>query len=471
MKRIIAALAAALMLVSVFGILNVHAAGGHSCLDFIYLLNEEKEVVESIPSSKRKLGNIGNTVLASGAKYLRFQGWHSEDIEIEDIGYSLNAEPVVWGFAWLDEKLVANKAATLHDYPMRYSVDIPLTVGEDFEVELWYKLEDGEEDTFEASFLFTYSNMPSGGRIVSVSGGDYKYVDGEIAPKGKKIEVIGADPAAKDWIGIFHAEGLDETAPAVSADNFTGWKAVVDSESIDFSAEKLKQDGAEDLDKGSYVVALLKDGGYDLISFQIISLKPLAEDKYHFDTVSVQDVEPVYETSERDLGDVTADFKDGHENIFLYGWAASDNEIQSIVYRYEDGREGESVGKARTDAATAAGTVFAMCIDILVPIYEGDMTFDLLVKYTDGEESLIDTFTYICGDDVTVRTPVPTEVPEETAAPTEVPEETAAPEAPTEAPEATPEAKPSKKGCGGIVSGSAAMIVLAGAMLIVKKKH
>ncbi|MBR5059725.1 MAG: hypothetical protein IKX06_03020 [Clostridia bacterium] len=480
MKRVVAVFVAALMIVSLFGALGVHAAGGLSCLDFIYLLDAEKEIVETIPSAKRNLGNISNTVQAVGAKYLRLQGWHSEDVEVADIGYSLDGEAVVWGFAWLDEKLVANKVATGHEYPMRYSVDIPLTIGEDFEIELWYKLVDGEEDTFESTFVFKFSNMPTGDKFINVPDGNYKFVDSEIAPKGKTISVVGADPAAKDWIGIFHAEGLDPKDPEVDEDSFTGWKTVVESNSIDFSAEMLRQDGSEDLVPGGYVIALLKDNSYDVISFQIININAPAADIRHFDVVAVKDVEPAYDTNERDLGNITAEFKDGHDSIYLYGWAASDKEIKSIAYRYEDGREDEFVGKSRPDASTAAGTLYAMCIDVLVPIVEGDMTFDLLVKYADGTESLIDSFEYVCGDDVPVKTAAPTETPEETAAPeeTDAPEETAAPEEPTEeipeatdAPEETKKPDSGKKGCGGIVSGSAAMLLLAGAMLIVRKKH
>ena len=370
---------------------------------------------------------------------------------------------------------------------MRYSVDIPLTVGEDFEVELWYKLKDGEEDTFEANFVFTYSNKPAGDRFLSVAGGTYKFVDGDISPKDHKIEIIGADPAAKDWIGIFHAEGLDATDPEVDEENFTGWKAVVDGSSIDFNAAKFRQDGADDLLPGGYVVALLKNNSYDVISFELVNINAEAPDVYHFDTIEVQGFEPVYELTVRDLGDITAEFKDGHENIRLYGWAASDTEIKSIVYRYEDGREGEAVSKSRSDAATAAGTFYARTIDILVPIYEGDMSFELLVKYADDTEEYIDTFYYICGDNVPPRTEKPTaeateepteethETEEATAEPAETPDEGTA--APTDKPAdetdapADKTAKPSgKKGCGSVVTGSVAMILLAGAMLIVRKK-
>lgn len=68
--------------------------------------------------------------------------------------------------------------------------------------------------------------------------------------------------------------------------------------------------------------------------------------------------------------------------------------------------------------------------------------------------------------------PDPTPTPEPTATPTAspLPTDTPAPtEAPTEAPTATPE--PAGNGCGGIVGGGFALIALAAAAVVIRKKH
>ncbi|MCR5695258.1 MAG: PT domain-containing protein [Clostridia bacterium] len=61
-------------------------------------------------------------------------------------------------------------------------------------------------------------------------------------------------------------------------------------------------------------------------------------------------------------------------------------------------------------------------------------------------------------------TDVPTDVP--TDAPTDAPVET-----PTNAPEATPTEEPKNNGCGGFAFGGAALIALAAAALVIRKKH
>ncbi|MBQ7446061.1 MAG: hypothetical protein IJS71_09045 [Clostridia bacterium] len=77
-------------------------------------------------------------------------------------------------------------------------------------------------------------------------------------------------------------------------------------------------------------------------------------------------------------------------------------------------------------------------------------------------------------EDPNYQTPEPTAVPEVTPEPpTEEPTETPAPEEPTEEPvqEATPTAAPEKKGCGNVIGGGIALIAVAAAAFVARKKH
>ena len=67
-----------------------NAYGGTSCIDFIYLRDAEHNTVGSINSGKRKLGDLTSSIRADNVQFIRIQGWHSEDIEIVDIGFSVD---------------------------------------------------------------------------------------------------------------------------------------------------------------------------------------------------------------------------------------------------------------------------------------------------------------------------------------------------------------------------------------------
>jgi len=483
----------AIVLSTMAGLIVVsNAYGGTSCLDFIILQDADHKEVGRINSTKRNFGDISAVIAADNVKYIRFQGWHSEDVEIVDMGYSVDEGDVVWGYSYYDANLVANKAATQHEYPLRFGAEVPVEEGEDILIELWYKLEDGEEDSFGTAFQFTYTNVPSNDSFISFNLSMVKYIDGEFAPNNGVITVSDPTNQGKDWIGLFYLGDYDVEDLVLSEADYLGYKSYITGDKIILNAENFKQEGAQDLEFGEYALVLLENDTYKILSAVPVTIGPEMGDTSHYDNVSIIGLESDVEI--RDFGDITEEITEEHNMLRIYGWYTSDYALEGIGYRFEDGTEEIVQGVARTDASNATGSVYGMGIDLKIPVVAGvDVSFDLFVKYADGDEEVFDTFyyTYNPNGEFTPKptkepTPTPevTPTPEATATPevtevpeteapsvTDVPANTDAPaktEAPSE-PTAEPEGK--KGGCGSALMGGAAIAFIGVAVLALKKKH
>ena len=494
MKRITSLIIAlAIVLSAAAGLITASAENGASCLDFIILQDEDHNQVGTLNSTLRNLGDISATIAADNVKYIRFQGWHSEDVEIVDIGYSIDEGDVIWGCSYYDAKLVGNKEATGHEYPLRYGAEVPVEEGEDILIDLWYRLDDGEEDTFGPGFRFMYTNVPTNDSFISFNRSFIKYIDGAIAPSDGVITVVDPTNEGKDWIGLFLLDGIAVEDLEVSEADYIGWKSYVTGEKMELSAANFKQEGAEDLEPGDYAIALLENDTYKILSAVAVKVVPEGGDASNFDNVSINGL--ASNNTIRDFGDITEFINEEHNAIRIYGWYTSDTEIECIGYRYPDGTNDTVIGINRSDASNAKLSVYGMGIDLLVPLKTGvDVSFDLFVRYADGDEYDFESFTYTYDPNgeftpkpTAEPTPTPTPTPVPTATPevtnTPEPTATAVPEDPTDAPtnaptdapaeDPTPTTAPASNGCGGIAGGFAALftLTLAAALIAAKKKE
>ena len=468
-----------------------NAYGGTSCIDFIYLRDAEHNTVGSINSGKRKLGDLTSSIRADNVQFIRIQGWHSEDIEIVDIGFSVDEGDIQWGYSYYDENLVKNKVATQHEYPLRFGAEIPVEEGEDMFIQLWYKLEDGEEDSFGVGYEFWYTYQPTSDSFISLDRSMVKYIDGEIAPANGVITVSDPTNEGKDWIGLFYLGDYDLEDFSPTEDEYLGWKCYANKgEKIEFNAENFKQEGAQDLEIGNYALALLENDTYTLLNAVSVVVAPEGGEIAHYDNVSIEGLEPYDDPDNtRDYGAISEEVKAGNNTLWMYGWYVSDVKVDAIGYRLQDGTEQFFAGKDRSDASNAMNTIYGIGIDLKIPVEIAgiDVPVEVLVKYASGEVEVCDTFYYTydpTGEFTPKPTPEPTPTPTPTEVPTDTPAPTDAPETPTEAPveteapqnteapteKAQTETKTEKKGCGGFAAGGLALIALAAAVVI-RKKH
>jgi len=473
MKKIIAVILAVALVTSLF-VINSSAYGtGNSCCDFVWLYDEAGNTVADFGATARDLGDISSFVKGKGAKYIHLQGWYSDDNPIEDMGYSINGGDVVWGCGIYDENLVAVKHLTLHEYPYRYKFDAPIIEGEDVFLEIWYKLEDGEEDVIPGGMEFTYSNVSTGERYITLNFATVKYFDDEVQPRNLTIDIKDAENSGKDWLGVVSSSSdLD----ALGKEDIIGWWSYVTGDVMTFNSATFKQSNAEDLVPGDYYMVLFENDGYNVINYQKFSVGTTMDDYMHFDGTGVIEGESF---SSDDFGDISL-VTTGLETFRFFGWFASDLEIASVGYRYADGTEEFAEGKARSDAAAARQTLFGMGFDFNVPIKgTGDQELDFVVKFADGTEDIYKTFYYYCDASGSTKAPTATPSATNTPAPTDTPKPTDIPatdapatDAPaTEVPATDAPAEEKKSGCGSVLVSGFAVITLVGAALLLKKKE
>ena len=436
MKKITAIIVVLAMLCAMMtGLIVSHAGLGTVCVDFVQLKDADGKTVADYPSGNHNLGNINVPVVSKGATKIYFQGWRSEDDPIADFGYSINGGDVVWGFGKYDAALVAVKEQTQHEYPLRFYFEIPIEEGEDILIEFWYKLEDGEEDTFEANWEYYYSNVSAGNRFISCDRSFVKYIDGQLTPSTTEIAVTDPGNAGKDWIGLFFLDNEELQYFEPTEADYLGWKSYVTGETMQLNNETFKQEGAEDLEAGRYALVLFENDTYKMLNSVEIKIQYETGDKVNYDGISVVGGSS-FSADTRDFGDITAEADPENPQVRIFGWYVSDTEIAALGYRFADGTETEVIGKFRQDACNAIGAIYGMGLDVNITVVPGvDSYFDLFVQFADGTKSDIDRFTYTYNPDGNAPTAAPTEVPEETEAPTgENPGETDAPETVTEYP-------------------------------------
>ena len=132
MKKVLVAIVAIAMLVSMFSAVSNAADYMGKCFDGAFLTNNDKAATH-VPSAEEKdvksgaeAGALGS-VYELGYSYIHFQGWLTDNDEFTDIGYQVNGGDIVWGIGNYDAAIIGATGGT---YALRFNFNVAIAEGE-----------------------------------------------------------------------------------------------------------------------------------------------------------------------------------------------------------------------------------------------------------------------------------------------------------------------------------------------------
>ena len=145
MKKVLVAIVAIAMLVSMFSAVSNAADYMGKCFDGAFLTNNDK-AASHVPTAEEKdvktgaeAGDLGS-VYELGYSYIHFQGWLTDNDEFTDIGYQVNGGDIVWGIGNYDEAIIGHTGGT---YALRFNFNVAIAEGE-VTIKFVEKLANGE---------------------------------------------------------------------------------------------------------------------------------------------------------------------------------------------------------------------------------------------------------------------------------------------------------------------------------------
>ncbi|MBP5631137.1 MAG: LPXTG cell wall anchor domain-containing protein [Clostridia bacterium] len=159
MKKVLVAIIAMAMLVSMFAVVSHGADYMGKCFDGAFLTNNDAAATH-VPTAEEKdvktaaeAGDLGN-IYGLGYSYIHFQGWLTDNDEFTDIGYQINGGEIVWGVGAYDAAIIGLTGGT---YALRFNFNVALAEGE-VTFKFVEKLANGEA---KEAHTIVYFNAPA----------------------------------------------------------------------------------------------------------------------------------------------------------------------------------------------------------------------------------------------------------------------------------------------------------------------